>query len=282
MRLISWNTAHKTKKRAEQVEELLARNPDVVALQEILRSDVSKDVRPNLRERFKGTNLCYVVDSFQLAGTTGRPKGPRQYGELIASRFPLYRSRLVGTTWPERALCTFIKTKTPIGSIQFLTTGIPPGSSNHWIKIDVLKGIYAELAHDSQHPRILCGDFNTPKEELHDGRIVTWVQYMKGDEVVTRKKFRGKRGEAWDQGERDILEGLERFGLVEVYRRLHGNRVSDFSWFARTKQGKQGRRFDHIFASVELPPTRCEYLHEFRVKKKLSDHSPIEADFQLT
>ena len=50
MRLISWNTAHKTHKRTDQVKALLARSPDLVALQEILKGDVSKNSGFNLHE----------------------------------------------------------------------------------------------------------------------------------------------------------------------------------------------------------------------------------------
>jgi hypothetical protein len=39
-----------------------------------------------------------------------------------------------------------------------------------------------------------------------------------------------------------------------------------------------GRRFDRVFASTALNARGCRYLHEFR-QKGLSDHSPIEVDF---
>jgi len=270
MKLISWNTNHKTRKCADQVKALLARSPDVLALQE-----VTKNTTRLWRKLLRGTELVYTVDSFELAGDRGKLTGPRQYGELIASRWPSYGSRLVGAKWPERAVATFIKS--PFGKVELVTTGIPPGRSNGWTKIGVLKGVYDRLAHKSPHLRILCGDFNTPQEELSDGRIVTWAQRYVEErkEVFTSKKIEGRNGADWDQGERHILEGLEDFGLVEVYRRVHGYRTDDFSWLDNKGQG---RRYDHIFASIKLRPVGCTYLHNLR-ESGLSDHSPLEVNF---
>ena len=49
--------------------------------------------------------------------------------------------------------------------INFHTTHIPPGSSNGWIKIETLEGIYKRIEELKNELNILCGDFNTPKDE---------------------------------------------------------------------------------------------------------------------
>jgi hypothetical protein len=72
---------------------------------------------------------------------------------------------------------------------------------------------------------VLCGDFNSPKEEHPDGTVVTWGQRSSG-ELVT------DRGQRWDAAERSVILGLKAFDLVDVYRRLHeyGREPNPVSW----------------------------------------------------
>jgi exonuclease III len=153
---------------------------------------------------------------------------------------------------------------------------VPPGSSNGWIKIEMLNGIYRALAVHSDTPRILCGDFNTPQIETADGEVVTWAQRQGANgEWRTLRTFRGGLGTDWDTGERRVLSGLAEYELVDVYRHLHGYAATDSSWILRRNSREVGRRFDHVFASRALEPQSCEYLHPLR-QSGLSDHSPIE------
>jgi len=161
--------------------------------------------------------------------------------------------------WPERVLSVAIAS--PFGAIELHTTHIPPGSSNRLIKVHTLKGIFCRLAIDWNGHRILCGDFNTPKEEAADGKIVTW----------------GKKGSSWDIAEWLVLKGLAKYDLSDVYRLLDGYGMTEFSYYSRT----HGRRYDHVFASQSLRPYQCRYLDEW-LKANLSDHAPIEVSFQPT
>jgi exonuclease III len=140
------------------------------------------------------------------------------------------------------------------------------------MKIRVLRGIYNQLAHHVRKYRILCGDFNTPQAEKFDGKIVTWGQKERNGEIVTNDL-------RWDVGERQVLEGLQPYDLIDIYRHLHGYKVKDFSWFLRRK-GRiiAKRRFDHVYASVALNPIECRYIHLLR-ENGLSDHSPVLAVF---
>jgi exonuclease III len=166
-------------------------------------------------------------------------------------------------------------------TISVHNTHIPPGASNAWIKIQTLNGLFKGLSVRSDIPRILCGDFNTPQAETPDGRVVTWAQRLtgSGDWRVARS-IRGGPGSVWDEGERRILTGLAVFDLVDVYRSLHGYTRAEASWLMRRGEASVGRRFDHVFASRDLRPNACQYLHTLR-ERGLSDHSPIEADFVI-
>ncbi len=149
---------------AEQIEALKSLRPDIVALQEVTLPIL--DSYPPL---LSSLGLHYIVNSFDLSKEQDQLKGPRRYGQLIASRWRLSAMKpdLFPVPWKERVLSA--KVITPRGNIEFHTTHIPPGSSNGWIKIVTLEGIYQRLARQTKIPRILCGDFNAPQEERQDG-----------------------------------------------------------------------------------------------------------------
>jgi exonuclease III len=127
---------------------------------------------------------------------------------------------------------------------------------------------------------------NSPQAELPNGAIVTWVQEITGSESVrTFNSWRDKNGfvdtgTRWDAAERSVVEGLARFDLSDVFRKLNSYEIEEYSWYWKGKSTPIGRRFDHVFASEGLCGVGCRYLHEFR-KAGLSDHSAIEVDFEL-
>jgi exonuclease III len=213
-----------------------------------------------------------------LCGDTSLLTGPRKYGQLVASQWPL-RSLPpsdFAVPWAERVLSVVIDS--PCGSVELHTTGIPPGSSNGWIKIEQLEGIYRRLARPCGSHGILCGDFNAPQAEGPDGTVVTWAQKMFPDGRVVLVP---RRADRWDRGERNVLTGLAGYDLGDVYRRLHGCSVREYSWYWRGKGRSVGRRFDHVFASHSLNPSACHYLHSMR-EFGLSDHSPVDVVFSPT
>lgn len=274
MRLISWNLNGRRREASLQIAALLLRDPDVIALQEVTVASL-----PLLRAALRDGGLSEVVDSFALAPSDFRPIGPRRYAQLIASRYPL-SAELPGRfpiPWPERIVSARLSINGQ--HVEIHNVHVPPGSSNGWIKIGVLNGIFVGLAVHARNPRILCGDFNTPQAELSTGEIVTWAQRPAGKAGWrTVRTVRSRPGSEWDAGERRVLAGLARFDLADVYRLLHGYRSVESSWFLKRGERKVGRRFDHVFASQTLAPRTCVYLHDLRVSG-LSDHSPIEVAF---
>jgi exonuclease III len=253
---MTWNVNGRINGIGAQVKQIAAMECDIVALQE-----VKLNTAPIFRAEFPKQGLTYILDSFELCADRSRLVGPRKYGQLIASRWPIQplQPDRFKIPWIERVLSAIVDA--PFGKVELHTTHIPPGSSNGWIKIETLEGIFDRLACQSDLPRILCGDFNTPKEETADGRTITW----------------DRPGSRWDSGERNVLVGLADFDLVEVYRYIYGYEKSDFSWFYRPHIG---RRFDHVFASRSLlGKATCEYNHSFRTSK-LSDHSALIVDFR--
>ena len=139
----------------------------------------------------------------------------------------------------------------------------------------MFEAIYQYLHSQSNRPRILCGDFNSPQWETTDGQIVTWGQKIRKDgRIVVMDGY-----ERWDAGERSVLEKLAEYDLPEVFRSLNGYKVKAFSWFLNNREKAIKRRFDHVFASSVLNAVKCQYLVDV-VEQKLSDHAAIETVFE--
>jgi len=169
------------------------------------------------------SGFAHAVNSFAFPSPEFVHTGPRRYGLLLASRFPIepIAPGRFEIPWPERVLSAriFVPGKT----VEVHTTHIPPGSSNGWIKIAMLQGLYGGLARPSAVPCILCGDFNAPQAERPDGVVVTWAERIRRNGTIARcATVRGGPGAAWDAAERSILLGLQPHDLADVFRAIHG------------------------------------------------------------
>ena len=159
--------------------------------------------------------------------------------------------------------------------MRLLTTHIPPGASNGWIKIETINGIIKDLLSNLGKDQILCGDFNTPQSESARLGVVTFGQRItKGGEAVVRAKFRGGSGEDWDAAERALFEDLKQVGIRDAFRDKHPELFDAYSWSFK-RNGKIFRnRFDHVFVSEGFKVESCEFKND---QNHLSDHSPILA-----
>ena len=272
--LISWNTAKRLKQIEGQIEFLHDQGADLVALQEVLPSTEAV-----FRSAFKHTHP-FQVSSFELALDSTLLTKKRMFGELLVSKFPIEPQSpdLVRIPWTERLLSA----KVTIGIHDFIlhTTHIPPGSSNGWIKVEMLNGIFDHLVENKNRiSQILCGDFNTPKLEDKTLGLVTFAQHIdKSGEVKTKKVFRGGDAKKWDKAERKFFKDLPQHGLSETFRKIHPDDFVAYSWSFIRKGREFRNRFDHIFASKKFITKSCEYLNIPRI---LSDHKPISAVFEL-
>ena len=163
--------------------------------------------------------------------------------------------------------------------INFHTTHIPPGSGNGWIKIETLEGIYERLKENKDNLNIICGDFNTPKEEDFKNGMVSFAQRIntKGEAKI-RSSFRGGDGARWDRGERNIIVGMKKHGIEDSFRTLYSYNTQEYSWRFRRKDKVLKRRFDHFFASNKLKVISAKYLHN---QKRISDHSPLFVEYKI-
>ena len=274
MRLITWNLNARRGSIPLQVAALARHSPDILALQEVSRGMVEP-----LRCELSAIGLSHAIDSFAVA-PSWKAKGPRRYGLMIAARFPLAPSRSdVSVCWPERLLSVVLAT--PSGPLVLHTTHVPPGSSNGATKMFMLEGVLSVVAAAHPARQILCGDFNLPQLETVEGQIVTWAERVGSTESAKiRRRWRGLSAVRWDQAERGVIEGGPNKILIDAYRHLHGYGRQDFSWFLKRKELRIGRRFDHVFCSLEVTVLACEYLHHLR-EEGLSDRSALELDFDI-
>ncbi len=256
MHLISWNVAGRVKKLPAQVAALLEREPDVVALQEVTATTIPL-WRATLEKR--GYRVVASIDLEDRRMLVGG----RRYGVLTASRWSLKAlpPTEFDVPWSERVLSVVADCR--YGEVEVHNAHLPAGVSHGLVKVETFEGIYDRLARESDRPRILCGDFNSPKEELADGTTVPF----------------GEGNERWTAAELSVIRGLEKHDLRDAYRFVHGYVAWDESWVWRGRGRRYGRRFDHVFASERLTPAACRYLHSFR-EGGLSDHSPIETMFR--
>lgn len=271
MKLISWNVARRKGKANAQCEYLASFNPDIVALQEVTPSTIDL-----LSEGLSAFGLENSVCSIS-AHVDNTMSENRSYGVLIASRFPVKETKQATTPWREKTLSTAVQVDDQW--IDVHTAYIPPGSSNGWVKIETIEGIVVRVLQPSQNSKILCGDFNCPQLELEDGTIITWGQKVHKDgSVRIPKRWRGDDGSRWDNAERSLFTILADNGISDVYRLLNGYSGNGFSWAMKRKGNEFLRRYDHVFASRELKPILCDYLHEPRLNG-LSDHAAILVEF---
>lgn len=257
MRLISWNVANRVKKLPVQARTLMQYEPDFVALQELTATTI-----PLWRNEFEERGY-YAIASFDFTDDRDERVGGRKYSVLTASRWPLkaLAPSYFDIPWPERVLSVIVHS--PYGAVECHNAHLPAGVSHGWIKIETFEGIYDQLCRAGNDPRILCGDFNSPQEELTDGTTIPF----------------GTNNERWSKAELSVITGLGNYGLKDVYRLLHGFEKREVSWVMWNRGKKYGRRFDHVFASQRLNPSTCTYLHEF-LEQGLSDHAPIEVCFR--
>ena len=275
MKCITWNLKGIIGKASKQMDTIIQLQPDIVAFQEVTLNSIDI-IRKQL-----SSSYASIVNSLELVKDKSVLVGARRYGVLIASNYKIQTldPKLFDIPWQERILSANIIH--PKDTIEFHTAYIPPGSTNRWKKIETLEGIYKRLAVQTDTKRILCGDFNTPQDELVKYGAVTFAQKINKIGIPKLKEsFRGGSGKRWDEGERKILEGLRKYNLIDAYRHIHSIPKKAYSFeFVRKGKVVSQRRFDHFFCSKECYPISAEYLDKLR-KNKLSDHSPLVVQFK--
>ena len=255
MRLITWNVNRRVSVLVEQAAALAGRSPDVVALQEVTARSW-----PLWRAAFETIGLPHAAFSLDDADPARQPISRRRAGVVIAAR-ELALEPSLPVPWPETTLAARVE-----GVV--VHAAHVPNAANGWVKPDTLAALRAGLEAGSG-PRVLCGDFNTPRREKPDGTVISFAR-------DSRERLRPERGERWDSAELGVVPGLRELGFHDAFRTVHGYDAKEPSWVWRHGGGW---RLDHVFASG-LEVEAAVYHHAWR-DDGLSDHSALEADLRL-
>jgi exonuclease III len=240
---------------AAQAHALAAREPDVVALQEVTARSW-----PLWRAALEVIGLPHATCSLADADPARQPAARRRGGVLIAARGPLSPAGPLPVPRPESTAAA------SVAGIEVHTAHVP-NAANGWVKPDTLRALRTGLEARGG-PAVLCGDLNTPRREHPDGTVISFAR-------DSRERLREERGTEWDEGELGVVPGLAELGWTDCFRALHGYAAKEPSW--TYPRGGGGYRLDHVFCSPDLVPRACAYHHDWR-EAGLSDHSALEAD----
>jgi exonuclease III len=265
VRLITWNVNRRVSLLPAQAAALATRSPEVVALQE-----VTSRSWPLWRDALASADMPHAICSLDTAEPNRAPATRRRTGVVIATRERLEPAVPLAVPWPETTLAARLAVAAPGDSPRadqaiVIHAVHVPNAANGWIKPHTLAALRAGLAATAG-PRVLCGDFNTPRRESPDGSVISFARDSRG-------KLRPERGEAWDAAELGVVPGLSKLGFADAFRTVHGYADRSPSW---VWSHGGGWRLDHIFAS-DLTIEAAVYHHAWR-DDGLSDHSPLEAD----
>jgi len=267
MKVMSFNI-NGLRARPHQLEEIIDKyQPDVLGLQEI---KVADEVFPyELVD-----HLGYHVNHFGQKGHYGVALLSKQEPLLVRKGFP---------TDDEEAQkrIIMIDLATPFGQLTVINGYFPQGENRkHETKFPAKEKFYADLQNyletelKPENPIVIMGDMNISPTDLDIGI---------GE--VNRKRWLRDGKCSFLPEEREWLERLQGYGLVDTFRAMHPEVDDKFSWFDYRSKGfddNRGLRIDLVLASKPLA-VRCVETGidlEIRAMEKPSDHSPVWAVFK--
>lgn len=171
---------------------------------------------------------------------------------------------------------------TPQGTLTVINGYFPQGESrDHPIKFPAKTRFYQDLQNyleqqlSVESPVLVMGDVNISPSDYDIGI---------GEENRKRWLRTGKC--SFLPEEREWMDRLLNWGLVDTYRHANPGRSDEFSWFDYRSRGfdeNRGLRIDLLLASTPLA-ARCTATgidYRIRGMEKPSDHAPVWADFSL-
>jgi exodeoxyribonuclease-3 len=269
MKIISFNI-NGLRARPHQLQALVDQHqPDFIGLQEIKVHDDEfpmDDVKP----------LGYHVYHFGQKG---------HYGVAILSKTAA-DSMLYGfpTDAPDAQRRMLIGRWTLADGRTFtLLNGYFPQGENreHEIKFPAKLKFYADLMnyleqnHRPDELIAVIGDINISPLDIDIGI---------GE--PNRKRWLKEGKCSFLPEERDILQRLKDWGLIDTFRALHPERTERYSWFDYRSKGfddNRGLRIDVVMATQPLADLciTSDVDYELRAMERPSDHAPVWSEFKL-
>lgn len=267
MKFISFNI-NGLRARPHQLEAIIAKHqPDVIGLQEIKVAD--EDFPHDLVN-----HLGYHVFYHGQKGHYGVALLTKQQPLAVRKGFPTD-----GEDAQKRMIMADLET--PFGVLTVLNGYFPQGENrSHKTKFPAKEKFYADLQNyletelKPENPIVIMGDMNISPTDLDIGI---------GE--PNRKRWLREGKCSFLPEEREWLESLHNYGLVDTFRAMNPSADDKFSWFDYRSKGfddNRGLRIDLVLASKPLAE-RCVETGidlEIRAMEKPSDHSPVWAVFE--
>lgn len=270
MKVVSFNT-NSIRMRQHQLQAVVAHHaPDVIGIQETKTQDAD-----------------FPLEMIEELGYQAAYHGQKtHYGVALLFRHTPLEIQKGFPSDDEHAQRRFISARFQInGEIITIMNGyFPQGESRtHPEKFPAKQKFYADLTdllqerHSRNESLILMGDMNIAPQDLDIGI---------GEDNAKRWLKTGKC--SFLPEEREWMQKLYDWGLIDSFRTLHPDINDRFSWFDYRSRGferepKRGLRIDHILATSRLIErcTAADIDYMVRAMDKPSDHCPIWADFEL-
>ncbi|NIF21899.1 MULTISPECIES: exodeoxyribonuclease III [Pantoea] len=268
MKFVSFNI-NGLRARPHQLAALVEKHqPDVIGLQE---TKVHDDMFPLEEVAKLGYNVFYH-------GQKGH------YGVALLTKAQPVEVRRGFVNDDEEAQRRIIMAEipSPIGNIIVINGYFPQGESrDHPTKFPAKAKFYQDLqAHLETHltadqPVMIMGDMNISSTDLDIGI---------GEDNRKRWLRTGKC--SFLPEEREWMDRLMNWGLVDTWRARNPEANDQFSWFDYRSKGfddNRGLRIDLLLASQPLAAHCIDsgIDYELRAMEKPSDHAPIWSTFQF-
>lgn len=270
MKLISFNT-NGIRARMHQLEAVIRQyQPDVIGIQETKVAD----------EQFP-------IEQIEAMGYHAVFHGQKtHYGVCLLSKQPAQNVQygFEGDEDDAQRRMIMADFEAADGSIVRVLNGYFPQGENveHPLKFPAKRRFYADLlSHlEQQNPDQLLavmGDLNISPTDKDIGI---------GE--PNRKRWLRTGKTSFQPEEREWLQRLYDWGLVDTFRHLNPDEERRFSWFDYRSKGfdddpKRGLRIDAIMTTRPLLE-RCEDAgidYDIRAMEKPSDHAPVWASFKF-
>ena len=265
MKIVSFNI-NGLRARPHQLSALIEKHqPDVIGLQEI---KVADEQFPEADIRQLGYHVYYHGQKGHYGVALLSREKPLEVHKGFPGDTEDAQRRFIWATFADAA-------GTPV---TVMNGYFPQGESrDHPLKFPAKQRFYTDLQQllesrfSPQHQLLLMGDINISPEDCDIGI---------GEENRKRWLKTGKC--SFLPEEREWLQRLKNWGLVDSYRALNPQVNDGFSWFDYRSRGfedqpKRGLRIDVIMASTALQGQikAAGIDYDLRGMEKPSDHAPI-------
>lgn len=269
MKVVSFNI-NGIRARLHQLQALIdAHSPDIIGLQEI-----------------KVHNDMFPIEDVQAMGYHVYFHGQKaHYGVAMLCKHAATEVRYGFSTDADDAQRRMITTQHLLENGETLTVmnGYFPQGENrdHEIKFPAKQKFYADLMHH-------LNTFHTPNDKLV---VMGDVNISPADADIgigeeSRKRWLKTGKCSFLPEEREWLQTLFDWGLVDTFRALNPNESEQYSWFDYRSKGfndNRGLRIDLIMATQPLAQhamvSNIDYA--LRGSEKPSDHAPVWTEFSV-